>query len=228
MPSRLARRHIEAQEALRNAVVRVVELEWRNLPGYDEEHVSPWLLAVVPTIIAAQRYSSTLTDAYVAQLLKRRPLGIGASVGAMVRNGADPGTVYRRPFVTVWMGLQAGNGWEASVSAGLSRATSTAATDVQLASRSTFAEIQRADPSIRGYERVPDGGACEFCLTVAGAFVKSADAMPLHNNCGCSLEPVLEDRDEGGVPDGVAVHEHGELGPVLADPSHSFTSASDI
>jgi hypothetical protein len=145
-----------------------------------------------------------------------------------VRGGVDPQTVYRRPFVTVWSALGAGKLWQDAVAAGLNRATSTAAMDVQLASRAAFREVQAADDQIRGYTRVPDGGACAFCLEVAGAFVKSADAMPLHNRCGCSLEPVLSTQPTTPVPDGVAVHEHGELGPVLTDPAHDFTAGSDL
>jgi hypothetical protein len=52
--------------------------------------------------------------------------------------------------------------------------------------------------------------------------------MPLHNHCGCSLEPVLDDVTPTPLPEGVAVHEHGELGLVLGDPAHDFTSAADV
>lgn len=46
---------------------------------------------------------------------------------------------------------------------------------------------------IVGYVRVADGEACDFCEAVDGAFVSSADPMPLHNGCGCGAEPITAD-----------------------------------
>jgi hypothetical protein len=43
---------------------------------------------------------------------------------------------------------------------------------------------------IWGYQRVADGGACEFCLLLDGAQFRTDDPMPIHNNCGCGVEPV--------------------------------------
>ena len=60
------------------------------------------------------------------------------------------------------------------------------------------------------------------------AFVKSANAMALHNHCGCGLEAVFYDVEVPPLPDGVAVHQHGELGAVLGDPAHSFASLADL
>lgn len=225
MPSPLAEAHIVAQQRLRALLARAVAATWQGLPGYDEIDVGPWLDRVVPIVLAAQRQSAALTDAYVARLLGRQPLGVSsdAVTGAAVR-GVPPQDVYRRPFVTVWTALAAGTEWQQAVNAGLARATSTAEMDVQMASFKTYQAVQDADPRIRGYQRVADGGACAFCRTINGAFVKSADAAPLHNRCGCGLEPVLHDVTPTPLPDGVAVHHHGELGAVLGDPAHDFTA----
>lgn len=46
---------------------------------------------------------------------------------------------------------------------------------------------------IVGYERVPDGGACVLCLTAAGQRYHSDDLMPIHDKCGCGVEPLTED-----------------------------------
>lgn len=70
----------------------------------------------------------------------------------------------------------------------------------------------------------------------------AANGIVTHN-CGCSLEPLTEPhRGAVNLPDGteirpyaygplndkVAVHQHGELGAVLMDPSHHFKSLSEI
>lgn len=229
MPS-LVDTHIVELARVRELVARAVGAAWDTLPGLDEEDVLRFLELALPVVQGGQIQTARLTDAYLARALERQPIGIPTAevAGAAVRAGATPAEVYRRPFVTVWTALQNGQPWEQAAAAGRARAIGTARMDMQLTNRATFDAVQHADPSIRGYRRVPDGGACAFCRKVAGAFVKSASAMPLHNGCGCGLEPVLEREHVTPTPEGVAIREHGELGPVLTDPAHDFTSAADL
>jgi hypothetical protein len=201
---------------------------WGSLPGYDRENVDEWLSRVVPVVETGQRSSSALTDAFLARRMGRQPLGV-AAIGAQTRNGTPPEEVYHRPFVTLWSKLGASIPFEDAASAALSRATGSAAMDMQLAMRSTAGQVNEADPAMYGFQRVADGGACEFCSLVDGAYVKDGDAMPLHNNCGCGLEPLDAPHPLAAkLPSGVAVHEHGELGAVLTAPGEHFTSESQI
>lgn len=227
----LAEAHIEAQRRLRDFAENAVGTIWARLPGYDEEHVEPFVKSVVPIVLAAQRQSVSVTDAFLARALGRSPLGVPReeASGAAVRAGTPPEHVYRRPFVTVWTALQAGTEWEAAVASGLARARSTAATDVQLSMRQAAHLVGEQDDNIYGFARKANPGACKFCQTVDGAYVKSASAFPLHPHCGCGLEPLTEPHPLAAtLPDGVAVREHGELGPVLTDPVHEFTSEVDL
>lgn len=204
---------------------------WTGLGSWDEQDVSRFLSVVVPVVLSGQRQSVALTEAYLARALGRQPLGVEPDVlvGAGVRAGTSPETVYRRPFVTVWSALGAGALFEDAIAAGLARATSTAAMDVQLSMRGTAQAVQEADEGIYGYQRVANPGACAFCSKIDGAYVKSADAMPLHPHCGCGLEPLTSPHSRAAqLPSGVAIHKHGELGAVLSSPDHDFTSQSDI
>lgn len=225
MPS-LTDAHITTLAAIREIIRRGVTGAWSSLPAYDEAQVAEFLALALPIVQGGQEKAARLTDAYVAAMLGRQPLGIPTSevTGPAVRAGVLPDEVYRRPFVTVWTALSAGSQYDEAVSAGLARATNLAATDVQLTARQTFEAVQQRDPSIRGYSRRADPGACKFCQLVDGAFVKSASAMPLHPGCGCGLEPILQREPVTPSPDGVAVHEHGELGATLGDPEHDFTT----
>lgn len=237
----LADAHIEGQRRLRVLAGRGVATIWRALPGYDEEHVEPFLRRALPFVAATQRQSVALTEAFLASELQRRPVGVNAAeIAATIRTGATPAQVYRRPFVTVWSALGAGTAWGAAVQKGLARAVSTAQTDVQLAMRSTLRDVGQADDLILGYARVPDGGACEFCRQVAGQRYHVEDLMPIHNHCGCGVDVITaENRREftGRGPvqphrredaPSVEIREHGELGPVLVNGDHHFTTEEAI
>lgn len=229
MPSPLASGHIEAQARLRRIAEQAVTTIWSDLPGYDRVNVDQWLSQVLPVILSAQRTSVALTEAYLAQALERQPLGVipDELIGAAARAGTPPETVYERPFVTLWSKLGEGMAFDLASATALARATSTAAMDVQLAMRATANAVQAADEAIYGYARVADPGACEFCSTIDGAYVKSADVFPLHNNCGCGLEPLTAPHPRATkLPSGVAVHRHGELGAVLGAPDQHFTTES--
>lgn len=224
--SALTDAHIEAQRRLRVMVAQAVGTAWTSLPAYDEEQVPTFTATAASVVVAGQRQSVALTNAYLARALGRQPLPLDTpAIIAALRGDATPGEVYRRPFVTVWTALKAGSEFEAAVAAGLARATSTASMDVQMAMRAASNAVQAADDRIYGFQRAADPGACSYCSMLDGAYVKSADAMPMHNGCGCGLEPLTAPHPRAAsLPDGVAVHEHGELGPVLGDPAHSFDS----
>lgn len=228
MASRLAEAHILGQARLRGLTETAVQRIWESMPAYNRENIDEWLARVLPVIDTAQRSSASLTEAYLARSLGRQPWGIGSDevTGAAVRSGVQPSEVYQRPFVTLWSALGDGAPFATAAAGALARARSSAAIDVQLAMRATANAVQEREPSIQGYVRVADAGACSFCSEVDGAFLKSADAMPLHNNCGCGVEPLTDPVRTTPTPPTVAVHQHGELGPVLADPAHDFTTAA--
>jgi hypothetical protein len=231
MASPLAEAHIEGEARLRSAVVAAVISIWESLSGYDRENVDEWLTQVVPVVETGQRASAALTAAFIAQVLGKDTLDLDQEevIGAVVRNGTPPATVYERPFITLWSGLGAGLDFQAASNKALARATGSAAMDVQLTMRATADVIERAEPGLFGFERVTDPTACEFCREVNGAYVKRASAMPLHNHCGCGLQPLTEPHPLAvELPSGVAVHEHGELGPLLGSPDHDFTSVTDL
>lgn len=238
----LAEAHIAAEARLRRLTRRAIARIWRTLPGHDRSDLAEWLGRAVPVVLTAQRASVALTEAYLARSLERPPLGLDPErlIGSAARRGSPLEEVYRRPFVTLWSGLAEGRPFEEASAAALARAEGSAAMDVQMAARETFDAIELSDDGIYGYERVADGGACDFCQEVDGAYVKASDgfAFALHNNCGCTLEPLDEphsgavtlpdgtpvrDYQYGPLNDRVAVQDHGELGAVLADPTHEFS-----
>lgn len=229
MASRLAEAQLVAQERLRTFAAQGLAQIWRELGSYDEADVAVWLRAVVPFVTTVERQSVLITNAYVARVLGQQPLSLSAmKIIQSIRGEPTPDEVYRRPFVTIWKALSDGVPYEKAVDAGLARAKAQAAMDVQLVHRATLQAIQDLEPRIRGWKRAANAEACSYCRLLDGAFVKRADAMPMHDFCGCGLEVIHVEPQETPLPDGVAVHTHGEYGPTIADPAHDFTSAADL
>jgi len=242
MASKLAERHIELNAQLRVRTVAQLTRIWNSLPEYRDSTLPVWLSNVVPLVQAAQRAEVAITQAYLARALDRPVVGIDVDqVVDNFRKGAAHEQVYTRPFDAVWTALGNGVPFDAAKEQGLARATQSAATDIQMAMRDTLTAVGQQEEVIWGYQRVTDGAACDFCLLLNGAQFRTEDPMPIHPNCGCGVEPVVYTRTFDGQrnleqfnanptppPEGVAVATHGELGPVLGDPSHDFTSESDL
>lgn len=214
---------IAAQARLRTLAAAAAVRSWQHLGSWDEEDVPRWLALVVPLLIAVQRAAVTTTDAYVARALGRAPLGIDPlPVIDRVRGDVSPSVTYRRPFIQTWSAIQAGKPFQGAVEAAGSRIGSMVEMDVQLTHFGTLQALQDADPQIRGWRRVADSGACEYCRLIDGALVLRADASPLHPRCGCGLAVELQSVVPTPLPDGVGLELHGELGPMLVDPAHHF------
>lgn len=239
-PPPLVDAHIEAQRRLREQAAAAVAAAWQSLPAYNEADVATFLARAVPVTQAAQRASVQVTSAFLQRLVGARVAPAPEQVLAKVRNGTPPTEVYRRPFVNVWTDLKHGKPYEMAVASGLERATSSVQMDVQLAMRQTLVDVAQRNTMILGYQRVPDPGACAFCRLIAGQRYHVDQLMPVHNRCGCGVEPITsENRDQFTGrkkfdqaipatvgPDGTvtAIVDHGELGPLVVDGHDHFTS----
>lgn len=237
----LTQAHIEAEARLRLITAAAVAQAWSDLGSYDEEDVPIFLGRALPLVLAAQRASILLTTAYLARTVERPAANVDVpKLIAGLRNGTPPETVYRRPFVSVWTDLKEHRPYDDAVRKAQARAESAAAMDVRLAMTHTLRDVGRREDIIVGYKRVPDPGACPYCVLIAGRRYLTEELQPGHPHCGCSVAPILE--SERGQFTGkrendlritgngltVAVREHGELGPLLMDASHDFTFEDDF
>ena len=194
----LTQAHIRAQAELRRTVSAIIAGIWARLGHYDQADVDPWLADALPVVAGAQSQSIALTSAFIAMSLKIPAFGVADPAklaGAAVRGGTPPADVYTRPFITVWSALKNGQPWQDAVAQGQARAESAASMDVALSSRATFAEAQdtvtgglaTASSDINGLRTSAPATSARRLME---RFVYHADASPLHNHCGCTLEPV--------------------------------------
>lgn len=194
----MAERYRDALVVVRSKVAQRVAQAWDRLGSWDRPDVERFTAVVVPTVEAGQRRAQALTDIYLSRLVGIGPVGLTESVGASTRNGTEPAAVYERPFVQLWAALGAGVDFERARAAAGARAAGSAQTDVSLSMRaaavewSDQAEFERR---VIGWERVMDDGACAFCAAASTQRYKSADLLPLHDRCNCSVAPVFPETD---------------------------------
>lgn len=232
-----------ATSAVRAAVLDYLGRSWLGLGSWRDTDVDRWVASVVPILSAGQMQTATLTDAHLANVIagladdRPRPLGIRPDdVSTQALRGVSAAEVYRRAGETVWSELSRGTDLADAVARGLDRANRMAATDLQLAKTHTARKVLSSDRRVVGYRRVTDANPCKLCAVASTQRYRTGDLMPLHARCSCTVMPLLGNRDPGQVIDKerlrqikagetkVAVHDHGEVGPVLTDAEHSFAS----
>lgn len=244
MPDALTGAYQRQLKMTRNAVGDAVGRQWKHLGSYNEADVPRFVDAVSPIVAAGQSRAVALTSAYLSRKLGQPPMGLTMAGLPPIRNGVPLDVVYRRPFVRVWSALKAldgetddgeDDGYDYAVQLGEDQATSNSLMDIALATMASYVGFALLSKGgIRGWVRRADPGCCSYCQDIDGAYTGPDEPQPLHNRCGCTADPVTSD-DLGGASlspgsthGDTAIHEHGELGPVIAKKGDSFAGPEDI
>lgn len=201
---------------------------WDSTDGIDDAAAEAFSAMAQPIALAAQRRSVVLADAYLAawlsvalrRIVRPRGLDIGALTGEAVRNGGTD--VYRRPIITARAAITRGRSYSEARAEGRARAVANARTDVALSARAAARDVMASTPEVVGYRRVTGGKACALCIGATKGTYASETLMPIHDNCTCGVEPVIEGTAGTVVADGVKVVNHDELGPLLWQADHEF------
>jgi hypothetical protein len=182
-------------------------------PSLDLLHLREALPAFKAAVVQeVQRHAQVSATLAVRQYRQQR---VSAGVGSgFTPVPADPPTVEQVAQAVDWAvqplwnsnvqalakGLPEAEPTETLPSAGSAiadaKARLAAATEQQVldAGRDTIVENVQADRKAKGWARVPEPGACSFCLMLAtrGAVYK-ADTVDFksHDNCRCHVEPVF-------------------------------------
>lgn len=208
---------------------------FKALPNYYDEQVPVFLSRAVPVIQAGQQRAISLTSAYTSRQLGVGQVGLDIpEIIGGIRNGVTADMVYARPFVTVRAAIDR-IGLSGAVQKGLARAVASAAMDVALASRNASLAYAKQNTDITAWQRVAEPGCCDFCQEIDGAKLLSEDPAPLHNNCGCTVSPLTfgrgytkSDFESSSNWETVAIHDHGELGPLITNKENNFTALDDF
>ena len=225
-------RAYEAQSAfVRDRVVEFTLSVWAAARSFRDADVDRIVGQIVPAVRAGQLQLATLTDAYIGRLAQQSGVAWVPSLDRTVTayRGVDSGTVYRRPAVSLYTALTAGEGFSRAVDVGRNRLQSIVSTDLQQA-RNRQASRSVSGSGFHSFRRVLTGKEdCDLCRLASTHRYSRDDLMPIHPGCDCGVEPLIEpDRRPVEAAERVVVNIHGELGPTLGWAGEHFTSAADI
>lgn len=229
----LARAHQRQLLAVRDRTVATISNMWaRIVTGPDDTVLSRWLAAAVPVVAAAQSSTAGAAIAYIGTYVAAAtgttpaPVPLNPS-NFLAPRGVDLAEVLARPMVELRTGLANGDRWLTAVDAGGQRAAQFAGTEPMLSARAAASEAMKIEPRVVGFRRVPDPGACKFCLLASTQRYHDTDLMPMHPNCGCSVAPIIGTKDPGRVLDRGLVDQLMAADPALGRRGDSRDAARE-
>lgn len=196
--ARLIDEHQRTSGRVRRAVLRAVENAWERTTTVDDAALAAFVSAVVPIVEAGQRQVAAITAAQLTAQLEALldsgriappPVGAGVATG---HRGVPIREVYARPIVAARTALARGETLDTARRHGATRAYHLASTDLQLARTHTTRAVMTAAPaSVPGYRRVLQGPEnCALCVVASTQRYRSAQLMPIHPGCDCTVAPL--------------------------------------
>lgn len=184
----------------------------------------------IRVVEAGQAQTVRLLEAYMAAKALHE-------TGEFVRVGLDPAdyttaalrklpsiSVYSRPFGAFGAKLNAGGSLDDALTSALASVTKLATTDLQLAQTHAArdwmdrsSEYLTGELRIVGYRRVLTGPGphCALCEAASTRTYRVSDLLPIHEHCGCTVEPLYGTEPVASVGTTVRVDIDPELGPRL-------------
>jgi len=192
----LTEAHRLAQIETAREVQRSLLTLWPLLSLEDiDGTMAVWLQAALLSVMDGAKKSVDVAAAYYTAFRHAEVAGTMPADVAALRFVSDPqkvATVLRLAGPeAVKQALARGS--QTAGADGLASVLSTGQRLTLLPGRATIEAKVAADPKARGRARVTSGNACAFCrmLSSRGAVYGKRGDFKAHNDCGCSLEPVM-------------------------------------
>lgn len=254
----LVNAHAQQRDALTETAVELAIRAIIKFAGwYNTREIKAMSTDVALQMESAQRQTASLTDAYLTRVLtimRGQPIKAKGAVSvANLRKGITHEGVYGRLADQYRYERSLDVAPEKVMEHVIQRAEVIARTDIDLAFRAQIPaslDVMR----VTGYRRVihPElsKGTCGLCIVASDRTYNRESLLPLHARCHCGVLPVLGEEDPAHAMNQVdigqlyhdagslkaadlkktryVVHEHSELGPVLAYHGDAFRSAADV
>jgi len=172
---------LQAQLAIvRARTSQALATAWDTLDSYDEADIDRYARRVAPAVTAGKAAGVRLGIGFISLVLATR--------SPAIRTDAVPVTFDPRdPFLPYWHALKEGRAWPDALASGRARAENDGSDLVVNAARQASGI---AAPAHGRWQRIPNAGACEWCLEAATKTFVSADAATFgHAACGCVIAP---------------------------------------
>ncbi|WP_240503005.1 hypothetical protein [Streptomyces prasinopilosus] len=200
-PSPQAVAHMEARRRLALATALATRRVWRRL---DQDNLYPsWLGLlgdVLALVMASQMTAVQMTDPWLLRLLgpenEDRPAAdrlIPQAFAGVDGSGRPLADVLRAPIWTALRMLTQGRPLVQALVSGQALLDAIVQTAVADTGRAADSVGMTARPSVTGYIRVVEAGACSRCIILAGAEYQTDKAFLRHPRCKCGMEPVTRD-----------------------------------
>ncbi|MEU2992905.1 hypothetical protein ABZ772_21605 [Streptomyces griseoincarnatus] len=193
--------HMEARRRLALATALATHRLWRRL---DQDNLyQSWLGLmgdVIALVVASQMRAVQMTDPWLLRLLgpenEDRPEAnrlIPAAFAGVDGAGRPLADVLRAPVWTALRMLTQGRPIVQALVSGQALLDAIVQTAVADTGRAADSVGMTARPSVTGYIRVVEAGACSRCIVLAGAEYQTDRAFLRHPRCKCGMEPVTRD-----------------------------------
>lgn len=219
--------------ALQARAGRAATAEWAAVVSVDDlDGTHPeWIARASATLATIQTAGVRLSGAYLAAYTRSelaRPVNPPAlelaRYAGVSRTGKPLAEALVTTVITVKQAIGAGTAPDEALERGRTQAARLAVTETVSAARAALGDAMRASDRVVGWRRVT-GGGCGACLAAAtGAIHADDEALPVHDNCQCTTEPVVaQARDTVQRPSGLEMFrampveaQDAALGPQLA------------
>lgn len=193
--------HMEARRRLALATALASRRLWRRL---DQDNLyQSWLGLigdVFALVVASQLKAVQMTDPWLLRLLgpedEDRPEAnrlVPAAFAGVDGTGRPLADVLRAPIWTTLRMLTQGRPIVQALVSGQALLDAIVQTAVADTGRAADSVGMTARPSVTGYIRVVEAGACSRCIILAGAEYQTDRAFLRHPRCKCGMEPVTRD-----------------------------------
>lgn len=167
-----------------NRTTPAVQKAWDGLGAYDRSDIATLTDRTAQTLRAAKHASFKASAGYYSTVS-------GVTVPRMDVTQVDAEAELEDPFIATWRAFTMGHDYLDALAAGRERVDAVVANFANSTARQTgdlFAT--RAGLRSKGWERIPNSGACDWCVLVAGQIYESADTADFgHDRCGCTAAP---------------------------------------
>lgn len=225
---------------------------------YDDAAVAALGARIGGQVQSVQRAVAQVTDVFAARTMSQLKGSIVKPVGAVPVSGlrlkTTPALTYTRLGEAYRFAVSKGAAPEKALKLVTDRGQAMAATDTQLAQRAQWHRFMQGH-RVDGYRRVihPElskGGTCGLCIAASDRIYHVDELLPIHTGCHCGVLPIINGVDVGHrlnqddfkrlyAESGSTsaddlkrtqwvIHQHGELGPVLAHKGDDWRSPADV